>query len=394
MRITYTAPNRAHHYAYARAMAEAGCLEAFVCGFSRFSPRAALPEIGAKLVRADHLQNFFLAAQRLKLPTVVCDELSYWSKRWLDRRSAGPARRSDVFLFYSGAGLGTAARLRGTGTARVVEAVNSHVLVQERILREEYARIGLPFKPFHPREVARRVMEYETADAILCPSDFVRQSFEEEGIPAARIFTVPYGMTLPTAPPRRKTGDGTFRVLYVGQISVRKGLRYLLEAFAQFDHPKKELCIVGPMTPDSGIAEVALPPGTRFLGVLKGEELTQAYQSATVFVLPTLEEGLSLVLGEAMSFGLPLITTEQSGGSNLFSDGRQGFIVPSGSGAAIAGKLQMLADDAGLREEMSLAAAARAQSLGGWDTAGKLLLAAMASASAMSRAGAVPALPN
>jgi alpha-maltose-1-phosphate synthase len=380
MRITYTAPNRAHHYAYARVMAEADCLEAFVCGFSRFSPRAALPEVGERLVRADHVQNFFLASQRMKLPSVVSDELSYWSKRWLDRCSAGPAKQSGVFLFYSGAGLGTAERLRGTGTARVVEAVNSHVLVQERILREEYGRIGLPFKPFHPREVARRVREYETADAILCPSDFVRQSFVDEGIPEERIFKVPYGMTLPEPSQRGESPGDTFRVLYVGQISVRKGLRYLLEAFAQFQHPKKELCIVGPMTPESGISDVPLPAGAKFLGVLKGAALTQAYQNATVFVLPTLEEGLSLVLGEAMSFGLPLITTRQSGGDDLFTDGVEGFMVPARSAQGIGEKLRLLADDPGQRQRMSLAAEARAQSLGGWGTAGKMLLAAMASA--------------
>ena len=385
MLVTYTAPNRAHHYPYARALAEAGCLRAFVSGFSRFSPRGALPEIGDKLIRADHLQNIYLACLKLRMPAPVTDELAYWSKRWLDRMCEAPARDSDVFLFYNGAGLRTSSRLRGSGVARVVEAVNSHVLVQERILREEYRRIGLPFRRFHPREVARRVREYETADAILCPSDFVRQTFEDEGIPAARIFTVPYGMSLPTAPPPTQPSDGTFRVLYVGQISVRKGLRYLFEAFAQLRHPKKELWIVGPMTRETGIHDKAPPAGTRFLGVLKGDALAQAYQSATVFVLPTVEDGLGLVLGEAMSFGLPLIATAHSGGENLFEEGKEGFIVPIRAPGAIAEKLQQLADDPALLSRMSAAAAARAKRLGGWETAGKMLVVALAAISKMPR---------
>ena len=385
MQVTYTAPNRAHHYAYARALAEAGWLRAFVCGFSRFSPRAALPEITGKLIRADHLQNIYLASLRLRMPAAVTDELAYWSKRWLDRMSETPARESNVFLYYSGAGLRTATRLHGTGVARVVEAVNSHVLVQERILREEYGRLGLPFRPFHPREVARRVREYETADAILCPSDFVRQTFEDEGFPAARLFTVPYGMTLPTAPLPKEPSEGIFRVLYVGQISVRKGLRYLFEAFAQLRHPKKELWIVGPMTRQTGLHDIATPAGTRFLGILKGDALAQAYQSSTVFVLPTVEDGLGLVLGEAMSFGLPLIATTHSGGANLFRDGAEGFIVPIRTPGAIAEKLQQLADDPTFLARMSAAAAARAKRLGGWETAGKMLVDALAAISQIPR---------
>ena len=381
MLVTYTAPNRAHHYPYARALAEAGCLRAFVSGFSRFSPRAALPELGGKLIRADHLQNIYFACLKLRMPAPVTDELAYWSKRWMDRMSEAPARDSNVFLFYSGAGLRTATRLRGSGVARVVEAVNSHVLVQERILREEYRRIGLPFVPFHPRDLARRVREYETADAILCPSDFVRQTFEDEGIPAARIFTVPYGMSLPSAPPPSEPSDETFRVLYVGQISVRKGLRYLFEAFAQLRHPKKELWIVGPMTRQTGLHDIAAPAGTRFLGVLKGDALAHAYQSSTVFVLPTVEDGLGLVLGEAMAFGLPLIATVHSGGANLFRDGEEGFIVPIRDSGAIAERLQQLADDPALLRRTSAAAAARAKSLGGWETAGKMLVDALATIS-------------
>jgi glycosyltransferase involved in cell wall biosynthesis len=329
------------------------------------------------LIRADHLQNLYLATMRFRLPIPVSTEMAYWSKRWLDRKSERPARASDVFLFYSGAGLRTATRLRGQGVARVVEAVNSHVLVQESILREEHQRLGLEFQSFHRREVARRVEEYDTADAILCPSDFVRDTFLEKGLPPERVFVVPYGMTLPPHAPPVPRSEGVFRVLYVGQISVRKGLRYLFEAFRQLRHPRKELSIVGSMTKESGLHDVTPPEGTRFRGVLKGEALAEAYRSSTVFVLPTVEDGLGLVLGEALSFGLPVVTTAHSGGANLFDNGSEGFIVPIRSAPAIAEKLQQLADDPALLHRMSAAARARAQALGGWDTAGHALVEAL-----------------
>jgi len=374
MLVTYASPNRSHHYPYASALARAGCLHRFVCGFSRFSPRAPLPEIGDKMLRADHLQNFYLASLKLDLPTALSDELAYLSKIWIDRLAEKPARASDLFLFYSGAGLHTAQRLQSSGAVRMVEAVNCHVLVQERIMHEEHRRRGLPPPRFHPREVARRVREYELSDAVLCPSDFVRESFASEGFPRDRLFVVPYGASfqpfaLPDRPP-----DGIFRVLYVGQISVRKGLSYLFDAFDRLHHPRKELWIVGPRTRQTGIENMKPPEGTRFFGPLKGEELARAYHDSSVFVLPTVEEGLALVLGEALSFGLPVVTTVNSGGANLFEDGREGFLVPIRSPEALAEKIQRLADDPALLQSMSAAARTRAKSLGGWETSGRLLV--------------------
>jgi glycosyltransferase involved in cell wall biosynthesis len=376
MQVTYTAPNRAHHYRYAAALARAGCLHRFVSGFSRFSPRDALSEVGDRLTRADHFQNLYLASLKLRWP--VSDELAYLSKCWLDRLSTAPARASDLFLFYSGAGLHTTRRLAESRVVNVVEAVNSHVLVQQEIMREEYSRLGRTFRPFHPREVARRLEEYALADAILCPSTFVQKSFVAQGIPPERIAIVPYGIDpapVSDAPP--KSGDN-FRVLYVGQIDIRKGLRYLFEAFDRLNHPGKELWIVGPATGQTGLEGIATPAGARFLGVLKGEELARAYREASVFVLPTIEEGLALVLGEALSFGLPVVTTVNSGGDDLFTDGVEGFIVPIRSGDALREKLEQLAGQPELREKMSIAARARSRGLQSWEETGTRLVKTLA----------------
>jgi starch synthase len=374
MQVTYTAPNRSHHYRYAAALARAGCLHRFISGFSRFSRRAALPEVGDKLLRADHLQNVYQASLKLRLPTPVSEELAYLSKIWMDHLSEKPARESDLFLFYSGAGWRTSTRLGDGQVVRVVEAVNSHVLVQQGIMREEYHRLGLPFHPFHPREVTRRLREYEIADAILCPSTFVKKSFEQRGISSERIFVVPYGIALQPQPPPVAPSTETFRVLYVGQINIRKGLRYLFEAFERLQHPRKELHLVGPTTHETGIEDLTPPPETRFLGVLKGEALARAYSDASVFVLPTVEEGLALVLGEALSFGAPVIATENSGGADLFEDGVEGFLVPIRSPLAITERLQELADRPYLRQEMSAAALRRAQTLQGWESTGNRLV--------------------
>src|SRR6202012_4576737 len=139
------------------------------------------------------------------------------------------------------------------------------------------------------------------------PSTFSRQTFIDQGLDPARLKVVPYGVATAV---RREPVDrpkDSFRVLFVGQVHLRKGLRYLIEAFRKLNHPGKELWIVGPETDQTGIADLMLPDGVRFLGVLKGEALDHAYRSCHVFVLPSIEEGFGLVIGEALAQGLPVI---------------------------------------------------------------------------------------
>lgn len=378
MQVTYNAPNRAHHYRYAVALAQAGCLRAFVSGFSRFSSRAAIPEVGDRLVRADQLQNVYLLGLKVRLPDPATDMLAFCSRGWLDRKSERFARESDIFLFYNGAGLHSLRRLKGTNVVCVAEAVSSHVLVQQRILQEEHKNLGIPFRPFPRYDVRRRVAEYTEAHAVLCPSAFVRDSLISEGVPLGNVMTVPYGFTLRVSSSRKPDSD-VFRILYVGQIHIRKGLRYLIEAFGRLKHPRKELLVVGPNTSITGITDLAIPSQVIFAGTLKGAALENAYRSANVFVLPSLEEGLALVIGEALSFGLPVIATVNTGWNDLFDDGVEGWHIPIRDPRAILARLQLLADDGELAERMSGAARKRAQELGGWDASGKLLVSALKS---------------
>jgi glycosyltransferase involved in cell wall biosynthesis len=73
-----------------------------------------------------------------------------------------------------------------------------------------------------------------------------------------------------------------------------------------------------------------------------------------------------------MACGCPVVATVATGAEDLFSDGVEGFIVPDRDTAALAGRLQQLADDPALRERMSAAALARVAHLGGWDRYGEL----------------------
>jgi starch synthase len=87
-------------------------------------------------------------------------------------------------------------------------------------------------------------------------------------------------------------------------------------------------------------------------------------------VLPSLEEGMAMVQAQALACGCPVIASTNTGGADLFTDGREGYVVPIRDPTAIAERLTRLHDDPALLEEMSAAAVACVSGIGGWDQYG------------------------
>jgi glycosyltransferase involved in cell wall biosynthesis len=108
-----------------------------------------------------------------------------------------------------------------------------------------------------------------------------------------------------------------------------------------------------------------------FVPHLPQDRLATIMSSSHVMVLPSVEEGLALVQAQAMACGCPLISSTNTGGEDLFTDGVEGFVVPIRSPEAIAARLQQLADDPALRQRMSEAALARVRQIGGWHQYGE-----------------------
>jgi starch synthase len=377
MKITYTAPNRSHHYPYAEALYRANYLHAFISGFSRFSPRAALPAIGSKLKRHDFFQNLYLASLKFKTGFFISSKFNRLTNLSLDKASYKSAKESDAFIFYRTEGYNTTQRLKKerSGTICVMEEVNSHIDHQCSIMREEYYKLGLGKYSEKIPDHTMRLKTYESSDYILCPSEFVRRSFIERGFCSERLLKVNFGFS--PMKPVVKTPiieiKKYFRVLYVGQLHFRKGLRYAIEAFKQLKHPSKKFIIVGAKSGITGLEKLQIPEEVEFTGNLKGEELNEQYRKANVFILPSLEEGLALVQLEALSFGVPILITTHTGGDDIIKDGVQGFIVPPADSNALADKLQEMADNKQLLERMSEQALQAAHSYGSWDLAVKRL---------------------
>jgi glycosyltransferase involved in cell wall biosynthesis len=291
-------------------------------------------------------------------------------------------------------------RERG-GTAIVCQMDPSRFEVD--LVREEEKR--WPGWAKHPLEVPeayfqRREQEWAAADIVMVNSEWTKAALIQQGVPESKIATVPLvfeenvetgnlttgaegcaGKTAKGSPKGDMSGSEgikaensaqggaancqlpteyfptlpniPLRVLFLGQVNLRKGIQYLIEAAGLVDPKKVVFDIVGSIqVADDKLA--AAPTNVRFHGPVSRADAISHYRIADVFVLPTISDGFAITQLEAMSHGLPVITTPNCG--EVVTDGSDGFLVPTRDPAALAGAFLTLADDRDRLRAMSAAA--------------------------------------
>ena len=258
-----------------------------------------------------------------------------------DRRAARHLPpQPELVVGWSSYALHTLRRARELGAKTVLDHGSCHIAAQDEILREEYSRLGLPGREFaHPKIIDKELQEYREAEAIVLPSQFSRETFISRGVPAAKLLLAPYGVNLTNFYPVGKP-DKTFRVIHCGQISLRKGVHYLLQAFTELQLPGAELWLIGSLTEEfRPLLQRFASASIRHLGPFPEPELHKYYSQGSVFCLNSIEDGFGMVLVQAMACGLPVITTTNTGAADAVREGRDGFIIPIRDVAALKEKI-------------------------------------------------------
>jgi len=169
---------------------------------------------------------------------------------------------------------------------------------------------------------------------------------------------LPYGVdSARFTPPTVSLSDRRFRVLFVGNVSIRKGIEYLLEAWKKWPSEEAELIVAGGFDPEIGRVIRQDLGRVRFLGNVPFDTLHALYRSVDVLVLPSLSEAFGLVVLEAMASGVPVLVTRNCGAP--VRDGIDGFVVATRDPGAIAERLEVLRRDPSLRRRLGMAARER-----------------------------------
>ena len=370
MRIVQTVFGVYHHFELARELQRRGH-QAMVYStwpWARLQ-REGLPHASVETFPWLHVPEYLLHRFQVPLPSLTdalgrANALAF--DRWVERRL--PAfGQVDALIGISGSSLRAGVAVQRRGGVFVCDRSSTHPRVQERLMGEEYARWGVERRPADMWDTLREEAIFAVADAITVPSTAAARSFVEMGVPAAKVQTIPFGVRLESFAPAGEPPADEFCVIFAGAVCLRKGVPYLLQAFAALKHPRKRLRIVGSMQPDLKQVLHTLPTeGVEFLGHLPHNVLAAFMSRSHVLVMPSIEEGLAMVQAQALACGCPVLCSTASGGEDLLTDGVEGFVVPIRNPQSITDRLQQLADAPDLQRTMREAALRRVRTMGGW----------------------------
>jgi glycosyltransferase involved in cell wall biosynthesis len=208
-----------------------------------------------------------------------------------------------------------------------------------------------------PEEYWERIREeWKIADVVMVNSDWSANLLLCQGVPESKLVVVPLAFTARETSRCCRTHKGQLTVLWLGSVTLRKGIPYLIEAAKQLRNVR--FVVAGPILITEEKIRSA-PANVSFIGEFQRHDTSRIYADADVYVLPTISDGFAITQLEAMAHGLPVITTPHCG--RVVTDGYDGFIVPAANSEALAAAIARL--DANRQElsEMSRRAAEKVQ---------------------------------
>jgi glycosyltransferase involved in cell wall biosynthesis len=243
------------------------------------------------------------------------------------------------------------------------------------ILREEYEELGIKPQLAHPEIIEKELQEYKEADYISIPSLFARRTFLERGISEEKLIHVPYGVYLDEFNQIPKE-DAVFRIIYVGAMSIQKGIHYLLKAFSDLNLNNAELLLIGSIADEIKPFFKKYEGHYKWIGSMPQKKLYKYYSQGSVFVIMSIQEGVAMVQSQAMACGLPVICTTNTGGEDIIRDAKDGFIIPIREVEALKDKMLYLYENPGIWKEMGQSAKQRVSNGFTWDDYGTKMIEA------------------
>ncbi len=284
----------------------------------------------------------------------------------------------DVFFGYSYMSLEMLEIEKRKGVLTILDQIDPGP-VEFRLVAEEmnkHPELAGP-APSYPAPYYERLrQEWDLADVIVVNSEWSRDALISEGVNAEKIEVLPLayegekaedlrlkaegemaeirvdsrGLTADTPSQTEDKARRPLHVLWLGQVNVRKGIHYLIEAARMLEGHEIHFDIVGPIGISREMVESA-PSNMTFHGSVSRDLIADYYRNADVFVLPTLSDGFAITQLEAMAYGLPVITTPNCG--KVVRDGINGFVVPVADAKALAEAVTRFDQDRGLASRMS-----------------------------------------
>lgn len=220
---------------------------------------------------------------------------------------------------------------RSSAAVKVFHSVDAHPRIHNEVLISHYGKRRAIDELLPEWMVARIEAELSLCDVVLTPSTLVSGQMLSNGVSKDKLVQVPYGVSLSAFTSeltRSERSSSRPQILYVGQISLRKGIPFLIEAVRNVPI---DLQLIGPLV-DSRLIE-RLPSNVHYSGARSTTEVAVAMANADAFVLPSVEDACALVVAEAAAAGLPVITTTMNGSAEILGPLDLSCLAPGDVGA-------------------------------------------------------------
>jgi glycosyltransferase involved in cell wall biosynthesis len=265
------------------------------------------------------------------------------------------------------------------GIPTVLERCSAHTRYAYEVVQKESARLGITLRPgddgaFNEDVLRHEEEEFRLADRLLCPSDFVVQTFLDRGFSLDRLPRHMYGFDEKAyyPPPDYQPNKAGLRMLFVGYCAVGKGVHYALDAWLKSPaHHKGTFTIAGHFMPDYArkLAPLLSHPSVQVLG--HRNDVPELMRNSDVLVMPSMQEGFGLVCTEAMASGcVPLVSNACT---DFCKHMHNALVHRIGDVEALAQHISLLDQDWALLQKLRMAGLYLRDKLT-WDAAGVKLL--------------------
>lgn len=298
----------------------------------------------------------------------------YLTARWL----AANWREVDIVHTWPLGALQTIQTARRHGIPVVFERQNCHTAYAYRVVEEECRSLGVVLPDgyehtYNAVNLKHELKEFDAADFLLCPSDFVKKTFIDEGFHTAKLLRHQYGYdSTRISPGTQSPLDGKpLIMLYAGLCSPRKGLHHALRAWLNSEASKTgRFLVCGEFAEPyrKYLEDMLSQPGVEVLG--HRSDLPDLMKQADLFVLPTVEEGSALVTYEARGAGCVLLVSDAAGA--MCEHLKDALVHPSGDMAELARHIDTLNRDRHLLARLRQNSIETLDDLS-WEAAGKRL---------------------
>lgn len=305
--------------------------------------------ISEEIVRNFPLKEYLTQFHGKFLGNIYRDEAQvFYNKVWEKQVLNNWCPAEQLHLLAQGAGLDIVKRAKAQDKSKIlIEVVNTHPLHRLKIIQNESDKWNITSKRyslFRREELLLEEVNY--SDALLAPTNFVANTYRSYGYNKP-IYILPYAANTSRFNPDKieskvKTKD-KLRIISVGQIGLRKGQLYLLNLLDFF--PNIELTLIG--TVDQNVLSLFKKYIDRvnYFPRVPSDEMPKFLSNHDVFISASLEEGLAVSICEAMSMGLAVIATKESGAEEIIQDKENGLLFEAGNFDQLKECLQCLIDN-------------------------------------------------